>query len=53
MEDAILQAVLSFSWSNYGFDELSELASEDPGVGVFDELASHIHDEVKLWQENG
>lgn len=42
MEENILKAVLDFSWGNYGFDELEELASDDPKVGIFDDLAAHV-----------
>jgi hypothetical protein len=40
--DKILTAVLDFSWGNYGFDELAELASDDPEIGIFGDLADHI-----------
>lgn len=46
MEDAILKAVLSFGWGNYGFDELEELATDDPDVGIFGNLAGHVYDAV-------
>lgn len=38
----VLAAVLDFSWGNYGFDELAELADTDPGIGIFEALADHI-----------
>lgn len=47
MEDLILELVLSFNWGGYGFDELDELASNDPKVGIFDDLAAHIAAAVK------
>jgi len=46
MREAIKRALLDFTWSNYGFDLLSELAREDPDVGIFDDLAAHIADEL-------
>lgn len=47
MDEAIKQALLTFHWSNYRFDELEELAEDDPDVGIFDALAAHIRDGIK------
>jgi hypothetical protein len=42
MEEKIKAAILSFNWGGYGMDDVEELASNDPDVGVFDDLAAHI-----------
>ena len=46
VERAIKDALLDFNWGGYGMDDVDELASNDPDVGVFDELAAFIADRL-------
>lgn len=47
MEEMIKRALLDFNWWDYSLDNIGELAESDPDVGVFDDLAAHISEELR------